>query len=152
MRHGRDRLPIVTLETPTGLIRVELADTPAARANGLAGRDAFTEVDGLLLKWEPPERHPIWMKGMRFALDLVSLDADGHVAAALTNMPPCRAEPCPLNEPDGTARSGAVLEIRAGGAAAHRPTIDAVVRSSFASQRPDNVGPPQIRSSRQLPD
>lgn len=134
MRDGRDKLPTVALETPTGPIRVELADTPTARAKGLAERDALTEVDGLLLKWQSPERHPIWMKGMRFPLDLMWLDADGRVVAVLTNVPPCRAEPCPLYEPDGTERSTSVLEMRAGGAAVHRLAPGVIVRSSFASQ------------------
>jgi uncharacterized membrane protein (UPF0127 family) len=55
-------------------MRVELADTPTTRAKGLAGRDALTEVDGLLLKWQSPERYPIWMSQMRFALDI----SDGY--------------------------------------------------------------------------
>jgi len=134
MWDGRDRLPTVALETPTGPTRVELADTSAARADGLAGRDALTEIDGLLLKWEWPDRHPIWMKGMRFSLDLVWLDGDGRVGAVLTNVPPCPAEPCPLYEPEGTERSVAVLEMRAGGASVHRLAPGAIVRSSFASQ------------------
>jgi uncharacterized membrane protein (UPF0127 family) len=134
MRDGRDRLPTVALETPTGPIRVELADTPSARTKGLAGRDTLTEVDGLLLKWESPDRHPIWMKGMRFPLDLVWLDADGRVVAALTNVPPCLAEPCPLYEPDGSERSVAVLEMRAGDASVHQLASGAIVRPSLASQ------------------
>jgi uncharacterized membrane protein (UPF0127 family) len=133
MRDGRDRLPTIALETPTGPIRVELADTPAARADGLTGRDALTEIDGVLLKWDSPDRHPIWMKAVRFPLDLVWLDADGRVGAVLANVPPCPAEPCPLYEPDGTAHSVAVLELRAGGASAHRLAPGAIVRSSFAS-------------------
>ena len=99
-----------------------------------AGRDTLTEVDGLLLKWESPDRHPIWMKGMRFPLDLVWLDADGRVVAALTNVPPCLAEPCPLYEPDGSERSVAVLEMRAGSASVHRLASGAIVRPSLASQ------------------
>ena len=134
MRDGRERLPIVALETPTGPIRVELADTPAARTKGLAGRDTPTEVDGLLLKWESPDRHPIWMKGMRFPLDLVWLDADGRVVAALANVPPCLAEPCQLYEPDGSERSVAILEMRAGGASVHGLASGAIVRPSFPSQ------------------
>lgn len=127
MRDGRDRLPTVALETPTGPVRVELADTPSARTKGLAGRDTLTEVDGLLLKWESPDRHPIWMKGMRFPLDLVWLDAGGRVVAVLTKVPPCGAEPCPLYEPDGSERSVAVLEMRAGGASVHRLASGAIV-------------------------
>jgi uncharacterized membrane protein (UPF0127 family) len=97
MRDGRDRLPTIALETPTGPVRVELADTSAARADGLAGRDALTEIDGLLLKWESPDRHPIWMKGMRFPLDLVWLDTDDALSPLSRQRRPSGSRPCIAN-------------------------------------------------------
>ena len=54
------------------------------------------------------------------------LDPDGRVLAVLANVPPCGIEPCPLYEPDATAGSVAVLEIRAGGAARHQITAGCV--------------------------
>ena len=105
------RLPVIQLETPAGGISVEVANTPAARAAGLSNRDRLQGIDGLLLQWDAPGRHPIWMAEMRFPLDLVWLDPDGRVVAVLANVPPCRAAPCPLYEPEGTDRSVAVLEM-----------------------------------------
>ena len=69
-----------------------------------------------------------WMSEMRFALDLVWLDADGRVVAVLANVPPCTSTPCPLYEPPGSEKSVAVLELPAGKAAAHGLTVGAVVR------------------------
>lgn len=126
----RDKLPTMHLETPSGTIVVEVADTPAARSAGLSNREGLSGVDGLLLKWDTPGRHPIWMAEMRFSLDLVWLDGDGRVLAVLTAVPPCGKTPCALYEPERTAHAAAVLELPAGGAASHRIAIGATLRYS----------------------
>jgi uncharacterized membrane protein (UPF0127 family) len=108
-----------TIETPDGTIVVEVADTPAARSAGLSNREKLARFDGLLLKWDAPGRHPIWMADMRFPLDLAWIDVNGRVIAILANVPPCPRQPCPLYEPEGTDRSVAVLELRAGAAENH---------------------------------
>ena len=110
-------LPTVELETPRGRIVVELADTAATRSTGLSDREALSSIDGMLLKWDAPGRHPIWIAGMRFPLDRLWIDGDGRVRSVLPNAPPCRAEPCTIYEPRGTDRSVAVLELPAGEAA-----------------------------------
>jgi hypothetical protein len=45
-------LSTMTLQAPKAAIRVEIADTPAARSAGLSRRDTLGDVDGLLLKWQ----------------------------------------------------------------------------------------------------
>ena len=47
----------MTLQTPKASIRVEVADTPAARSAGLSRRETLSDVNGLLLKWETVGRH-----------------------------------------------------------------------------------------------
>lgn len=116
MRSDNRPLSTMTLQTPKAAIRVEIADTPGARSAGLSRRQALGDVDGLLLKWETPGRHPIWMADMRLPLDLIWLDADGRVLAILENVPPCSASPCALYEPEGTSNSIAVLELPASAA------------------------------------
>jgi uncharacterized membrane protein (UPF0127 family) len=128
-------LPTMPIETPGGVILGEVADTPAARSAGLSNRDAISGIDALLLKWQGPGRHPIWMAGIRFSLDLVWIDADGHAIAVLPNVPPCHTDPCPLYEPDGSERSVAVLEMPAGAAARHGIAAGATVRLSVNSRR-----------------
>jgi uncharacterized protein len=125
---GNGRLPTMTIETPGGRILVEVANNPAARAAGLSNRDALNSVVGLLLKWDTPGRHPIWMAGMRFSLDLVWIDAAGRIIAVLPNVPPCRSEPCPLYEPDGSKRSLAVPELSAVGAAHRGLNVGGIVQ------------------------
>jgi uncharacterized membrane protein (UPF0127 family) len=117
MTVDRRNRPTVLIETPNGVVLVELANTPAARSAGLSNRQRLEDIEGLLLKWDTPGRHPIWMADMRFPLDLAWIDAGGRVLAVLANVPPCHERPCSLYEPDGTDRSVAVLELTAGAAA-----------------------------------
>jgi uncharacterized membrane protein (UPF0127 family) len=121
-------LPTARIETPRGTNVVEIAATPSARSAGLSNRDDLHGADGMLLKWDVPGKHPIWMAGMRFPLDLVWVDGAGRVLAVVPNVPPCRVEPCTLYEPDGTATAVAVLELPAGGAAERRLTTGVRVR------------------------
>lgn len=108
----------VELLTPRGSLWVEVANSPATRRAGLANRDALPS-DGLLLEWDSPGKHPIWMAEMRFSLDLVWIDENGGVLAVLPNVPPCSRQPCPLYDPPSTDASIAVLEVAAGIAARH---------------------------------
>ncbi len=118
---------LIALAVPRGTLQVALADTAEHRAAGLSNRDAITH-DGMLLQWDAPGRHPIWMSEMRFALDLVWLDAEGRVLSVLPNVPPCTSTPCPLYEPAGSEASMAVLELPAGKAAIHGLVAGAVIR------------------------
>jgi uncharacterized membrane protein (UPF0127 family) len=117
MRSGDRTLPTAHIQTPSGPLVVEIAATPASRSAGLSNRRELRGIDGMLLKWDAPGRHPIWMAGMRFPLDLLWIDGNGRVLAGLPHVPPCRAEPCTIYEPRGTDRSVAVLELPAGEAA-----------------------------------
>ena len=105
------------VQTPSGRsLRVELASDAAARARGLSDRDALA-VDGLLLEWPDAGRHPVWMAGMRFSVDLVWLDAQNRVTGVVVQVPLCVDTPCPLVEPSSQAPARAVLEVAAGRAA-----------------------------------
>jgi uncharacterized membrane protein (UPF0127 family) len=128
------RLTRAELVAPRGRLRVEVANTPATRARGLSGRERL-ELNGLLLEWPAASRHPIWMAGMRFSLDLVWLDAYGAVLAVAPRVPPCARSPCQLYEPAGTERSVAVLELLAGDADNHGLDVGVRVRRLSANSR-----------------
>jgi uncharacterized protein len=115
-----DRLAegVVAIKTPRGTLRVHTARTPEARGRGLSNRDA-PDFDGLLLQWDDPGAHPIWMAEMRFPLDLLWLDASGHVLAIIPHAPACTPAPCPQYLPGATGAASAVLEVRAGQATHH---------------------------------
>jgi uncharacterized membrane protein (UPF0127 family) len=101
------------LSTPRGYLLVLVASDSAGRSQGLSHRDDLPG-DGMLLQWNGPGRHPIWMAGTRFPLDLIWLEQDGRVTGVLTNVPVCSVPACPMYEPEGTQESVAVLELAAG--------------------------------------
>lgn len=93
------RLEYGSIAVPTGHdIRVEIARTSERRSRGLSGRSQLG-ADGFLLIWPNAGVHPIWMADMRFALDVVWLDAGHHVLAIESNAQPCAATPCPFIQP-----------------------------------------------------
>ncbi len=105
----------VAVPTPSGrMLLVAWADTPSARAQGLAHRDGLTS-DGLFLDWPSTGHHPIWMAGMRVPLDLIWLDADDRIAGAVYAAQPCDpAAACPVLDPVPAGATRAVLELPAG--------------------------------------
>ena len=118
---------LASLVPPSGVpIRVEIADTPAARSKGLSGRTTLA-ADGLLLRWPEAGRRPIWMADMRFPLDVVWLGVDGQVLAVREAVSPCAAEPCPLFDPPEASAATAVLELHSGRAQEHGLVSGSVV-------------------------
>jgi uncharacterized protein len=116
--HDRGTEAVFAVRTPRGTLRVKTARTPEARGRGLSNREA-PDFDGLLLQWDDPGAHPIWMSEMRFSLDLLWLDASGQVLAVIPHAPACANAPCPQYLPAGTGAARAVLEVRAGQATQH---------------------------------
>ena len=90
----------IDLALPRGSLRVLVANDASDHSRGLSRRDDMPG-DGLLLEWDAPGRHPIWMIDVRFPLDLIWLERDGRVASVLTNVPACASPTCPLYEPNG---------------------------------------------------
>ena len=125
--------PLEAISLPRSVIRVEVASTASERVEGLSNQNMI--ADGVLLDWNAPGRHPIWMAEMRFPLDLVWIDGEGHVLAILPSVPPCVAQPCPLYEPPRSEQSHSVLELAAGDAAKYGLTFGAVVRREDGASR-----------------
>lgn len=65
--------PIVYIgDTP---LYVDIADTDAERTLGLSGRDGFkSRVKGMLFVYPTPDKYGIWMKDMKFPIDIVWID------------------------------------------------------------------------------
>jgi uncharacterized membrane protein (UPF0127 family) len=55
-------------------VRVDIADTEAERVQGLSGKKAIKEVDGLLFVFPESDFHSIWMKDMNFPIDIIWID------------------------------------------------------------------------------
>ena len=90
---------------------VELATTPASRQRGLMGRSQLAADRGMLFFYDEQGPRTFWMKNVRFALDILYLDADWRIVHRVT-APPCMTSPCPEYPTSRPARY--VLELPAG--------------------------------------
>jgi uncharacterized membrane protein (UPF0127 family) len=91
-------------------VKVELARSVHEKMRGLSGRPALKPGHGMLFVYERPQPIGIWMKDMRFSLDILWI-RDGRIAHVEKNAPPL--------VPSGpenvyTATGEAVLEVPAG--------------------------------------
>ena len=69
------------------VIKVEIADTAAKRAQGLSGRDNLASDSGMLFVFPIVKQHQFWMKGMKFSLDFIFI-RDGKVVDLMRKVPP----------------------------------------------------------------
>jgi uncharacterized membrane protein (UPF0127 family) len=93
-------------------VEVDVADTDAARERGLMFREALAGDRGMLFPFGVPRRYAMWMRNVRFALDILWLDRRGCITWIVENAPPCDVEPCPTYEPRVDAVT--VLEVCGG--------------------------------------
>ena len=123
----------VDLRGPWGQARfsVEIADTPAERAQGLMRRDSLPASSGMLFIYESARNASFWMKNTLIPLDMVFADPTGLVTRVHSN-----AIPQDLTSIDGGAGVLMVLEINGGlaeklgiseGTQLRYPTIDGSV-------------------------
>ena len=116
----------------TGLLvakNLEIAATRAARRRGLLGRERLAPGDAL---WIVPSRG-VHTCGMRFAIDVVALDARGVVVDVVTDLRPWRLR-LPrfgtlgvLELPAGTVRASRI-------AVGHRISFERVGAASLAGR------------------
>ena len=120
-------IPLPRAVLPDGsMIDLELAMTIEEISNGLMFRPSLPDSRGMLFLLDQPRVPSFWMKNMLIPLDLVFLDGTGAVVDVIADVPPCAADPCPNYPPSAPAR--AVLEINAGGAAAHGIDVGITLR------------------------
>ncbi len=60
-------------------LRVELADTPAARRTGLMHRRSLGESSGMLFVFDAPSPQAMWMKNTLIPLSVAFVGADGRI-------------------------------------------------------------------------
>jgi uncharacterized protein len=95
------------------------------RAMGLMFRPSLAADRGMLFVFEEPAFHGIWMKNCKFPIDILWLDDQRKVVHLAENVPPCKAEPCPVYEP--LRRASYVVELNAGEARREKALLGASV-------------------------
>ncbi len=69
-------------------LRVEVADSTEERINGLSNRDRIPEDQGMLFVFEEAGRYPIWMRNMKFSIDVYWIDGKGAIVDIWKNAQP----------------------------------------------------------------
>jgi uncharacterized membrane protein (UPF0127 family) len=100
------------------VVTAELAVSDAERQLGLMFRPGINADQAMLFIFDVEDTHSFWMKNMRFPIDILWLDKDRRIVHIEAQVPPCAQDPCPSYPSAQPARF--VLEIRSGGAAAHK--------------------------------
>jgi uncharacterized membrane protein (UPF0127 family) len=59
--------------------KTEVAATESSRELGLSGRDSIAADYAMLFVFDFPDYHGFWMKDMKFAIDMIWLDADKKI-------------------------------------------------------------------------
>jgi hypothetical protein len=105
--------PFVAIEAAdaTKFVRVEIAESDAARERGLMGRTTIDEDAGMLFVWPNDVASGFWMKDTLVRLTVAFISADGRIVR-MFDMEPCTADPCPVYDPRETYRMA--LEVRQG--------------------------------------
>jgi len=92
-------------------LQLERVSTPEALEKGLSGRESMLQNQGMLFTFPQADKHCIWMKDMRFSLDIIWADADKKVVDLRENVSP-QSYPeifCPNQQP-----ALYVIEVNAG--------------------------------------
>lgn len=110
---------VVTVHADRGTVRALVADTADLRARGLSGLDQLAHGWGMWFEFDTTGSHVFWMRGMRFSIDIIWMDAGlqvVHIVRAAP-VPPTDAASAdlPRYAPSG-GNSRYVLEIAAGSA------------------------------------
>lgn len=79
---------VFTIEIKGFPLGVEVAQTVIARQRGLSDRSMLSENRGMLFVFKEAGLHGIWMKDMRFPIDILWLDAGGVVLDFMRNALP----------------------------------------------------------------
>ncbi len=103
-------IPTVSFDNGASF-EIELARTPAEKAQGLMFRDSMPENNGMLFIFDDEVERNFWMKNTKIPLDMLFLDKNMIVVEIKASVPPCYDDPC-RSYPSKPAQY--VLEINAG--------------------------------------
>lgn len=112
---GEEKPDLAYVKIGSALVAAEVADSPEELRQGFSGREFLRPGEGRLFIFEETGRHSIWMKDMKFPIDIVWI-RDGRVASLRENvsapLPDTPDHLLPIYMPDSSADF--VLEVNAG--------------------------------------
>lgn len=106
-------VPIGRVEFPEAAsaprIEVELMLNDEHRARGLMYRQSLADDAGMLFAWPNADYRSFWMRDTCLPLDMLFIDAEGHIAGIVENVPPLNDEGRGID-----CKVSFVLEVNAG--------------------------------------
>lgn len=69
-------------------LSIIVADTVDSRIKGLSGRDRLEDNEAMLFTFDTAERHGIWMKDMKFSIDIVWIDQNNQIVSIEEDVAP----------------------------------------------------------------
>ena len=121
----------ITLQLGEKNVVAELAVSSVERVKGLSGRPTLADNEGLFFVFPHDSRHGIWMKDMRFAIDIIWLDHNLRIVDIAREVSP---ETFPkVFEPKGDSRY--VLEVPHGFSDLASITINTQVHITSVEQK-----------------
>lgn len=106
------------------LFKVEIADTPEKREQGLSGKTSLLEGSGMLFIFETADMYGFWMKDMNFPIDILWIDENLNVVDITRDLKP---ETYPeVFYPNKPVKY--VLELPSGAVEKYRIEIGAVIQ------------------------
>ncbi|GIW07212.1 MAG: hypothetical protein KatS3mg060_2017 [Dehalococcoidia bacterium] len=124
--------PYAIVQVGDAVVWARLAITADERTRGLSGTERLEPNEGMLFVYTVKGRHPFWMRGMLFPIDMIWIDTNQVV-----DVKPDRPIPgpnqteidLPIYSPNADANY--VLEVNAGWAAANNVTAGTPVTITF---------------------
>ena len=80
--------PEINISIKRAPFKAVVRDDPATRARGLSGRESLENSEAMLFVFPNPGMWGIWMKGMKFSIDILWLDVDRKVVHIEKNISP----------------------------------------------------------------
>jgi uncharacterized protein len=102
---------VIATDAGEVVVQVEVADTAAEREHGLMGRRELAGHAGMAFVFPEDTTASFWMKDTLIPLSIAFYDEAGRIVRIL-DMQPCRADPCPLYNPERRYRGA--LEVNLG--------------------------------------
>lgn len=106
-------------------IIAKIADTTDKRKEGLAEKDSIPLQEGMLFVFAESDKYGIWMKNMKFAIDIIWIDENKNIIDIARDIPPeldKKDEDLTIYKPKGEAKY--ILEINAGISNLHNLQIE----------------------------
>lgn len=74
--------------TTASIFKLETVSDQASQEKGLGGRAGLASNTGMLFKYTDVTNRCMWMKDMRFNLDIIWLDANHRITSIVANLTP----------------------------------------------------------------